>query len=230
MIKGIFARASVDISKLLEYGFRKTKEGYEYQLALDDNFILFVYYHDYFDIKVIDKELDDEYFGYYHKESAFGNQIASKIENVLFDIREYACTALNYRSKQANRIDEYLSSVYGKADFVFGDEETGVYRTAANDKWYAIILTIPYNKVVKDSDREDLVNVIDIKADKQKIKDLLSIDGYYPAYHMNKANWLTIILDGSISDYDIILKVNESYDLVTRNNDQKHYSRRKENI
>lgn len=228
IVERIFARSKADVSRLLEYGFRKKDEGYEYQIALDECFELLVYYQDFFSIKVLDRELDEEYLGYHHKDSAFGNMIANRIEAILLDIRDYACTALNYRLPQANRLDEYLSLVYGLADFVFGDEETGVYRTTANGKWYAIIMMVPYNKVVKGSAREDLINVINIKAEKDKIKDLLEKEGIYPAYHMNKANWLSIILDDSISDYDIILLVNESYDLVIRNNEKKNYYRRKE--
>ena len=61
-----------------------------------------------------------------------------------------------------------------------------------------------------------------------KVIEQLKKEGIYPAYHMNKANWLSIILDDSISDYDIILMINESYDLVMGNNDKKRYFKRKE--
>ncbi len=36
-----------------------------------------------------------------------------------------------------------------------------------------------------------------------------------PAYHQNKENWNTVILDGSIPDKDIKRMIAESYDLVT---------------
>lgn len=228
MIERLFARAKADIPRLLEYGFRKKEEGYEYQITLYESLELIVYYQDFFSIKVWDQEFDEEYLGYHYKDSVFGNLIANRIETILLDIRDYACTILNYQLPQANRLDGYLSQVYGLADFAFGDEETGVYRTTANDKWYAIIMTVPYNKVAKDSNKEDLINVLNIKADKDKIKEQLKKEGIYPAYHMNKANWLSIILDDSISDYDIILMINESYDLVMGNNDKKRYFKRKE--
>lgn len=36
-----------------------------------------------------------------------------------------------------------------------------------------------------------------------------------PGYHQNKEHWNTIILDGSITEYDIKRMIEESYDLVT---------------
>ena len=36
-----------------------------------------------------------------------------------------------------------------------------------------------------------------------------------PAYHQNKENWNTVILDGTIPDADIKRMISESYDLVT---------------
>lgn len=36
-----------------------------------------------------------------------------------------------------------------------------------------------------------------------------------PGYHQNKEHWNTVILDGSIPDYDIKMMIAESYDIVT---------------
>ena len=33
-------------------------------------------------------------------------------------------------------------------------------------------------------------------------------------YHMNKKYWITVMMDGTISDHKILLWVDESYDLV----------------
>ena len=39
-------------------------------------------------------------------------------------------------------------------------------------------------------------------------------NGYYPAYHMNKKNWISIILDDNLSDEDIIDLISKSYNMT----------------
>ncbi len=53
--------------------------------------------------------------------------------------------------------------------------------------------------------------MINVKADKERIGDLLARDGIYPAFHMNKKCWVSIILDGTLPDSEIRRMVDESY-------------------
>ena len=39
------------------------------------------------------------------------------------------------------------------------------------------------------------IDVLNVKAPKEKINDLHRIPGIYPAYHMNKSTWISIWLD-----------------------------------
>lgn len=43
-----------------------------------------------------------------------------------------------------------------------------------------------------------------------------SFDAVVPAYHMNKRNWVSVILDGSMRDDEICRLIAESYDLVRK--------------
>lgn len=58
------------------------------------------------------------------------------------------------------------------------------------------------------------VEVINIKLGREKIQKLLNNKGFYPAYHMNKKDWITIILNDILKDNDIIALIDESYGLV----------------
>lgn len=37
-----------------------------------------------------------------------------------------------------------------------------------------------------------------------------------PGYHMNKKHWNTITLDGSLSDEDVYVMIDHSYDMVVK--------------
>lgn len=73
-----------------------------------------------------------------------------------------------------------------------------VFRHADNKKWFALlgdvdsgILGMPGNKKVF---------VLNLKCDPIIIGSLLKEEGIFPAYHMNKANWVSVALDGTVDE------------------------------
>ena len=40
---------------------------------------------------------------------------------------------------------------------------------------------------------------------------LLEEEGFFPGYHMNKAHWVTVALDGSVEDYKIKMILDMSF-------------------
>ena len=91
------------------------------------------------------------------------------------------------------------------------DNNIGVFRKASSKKWYGIIMYIDVSKI---DDGVGKVEVINIKLGREKIQKLLNNKGFYPAYHMNKKDWITIILNDTLKDNDIIALIDESYGLV----------------
>ena len=61
---------------------------------------------------------------------------------------------------------------------------------------------------------EEALDVMDIKCSTIMIGSLLSTKGFLPAYHMNKNHWISIVLDNSVSDDQIIPLLELSYDCV----------------
>ena len=55
---------------------------------------------------------------------------------------------------------------------------------------------------------------INLKLNEDTITNLLNKKGYYKAYHMNKKKWITIILDDTVKDEEIIFYIQESYNLT----------------
>ena len=78
-------------------------------------------------------------------------------------------------------------------------------------KWFAVIGSVPRRKVDPASSSNREVEVINVKVDSAEIKEILSIGGYYPAFHMNKKCWVAIILDDTLSDEEIQERVKDSF-------------------
>ena len=64
--------------------------------------------------------------------------------------------------------------------------------------------------------------MMDIKCSTIMIGSLLSIKGFLPAYHMNKNHWISIVLDDSVTDNQIIPLLELSYDIVAPKRRKKH--------
>ena len=62
---------------------------------------------------------------------------------------------------------------------------------------------------------EGFVDVMNIKLD-DKVEECLKINGIYPAYHMNKKYWVSIILDDTLKDDFIFDLIDISFSLSKR--------------
>ncbi len=90
--------------------------------------------------------------------------------------------------------------------------EAAVLRNPDNQKWYALLMKIGKDKLgLKDT---ETVWVMNLKCDPLFIGSLLEMDGYYPAYHMNKSHWITILLDGTVEEKQILELLDFSYHLT----------------
>lgn len=71
-------------------------------------------------------------------------------------------------------------------------------------------MNIDKNKL--DSTKRGEIEVINIKLD-DKVQESLNINGIYPAYHMNKKSWVSVILDDTLSDEKImeLIELSHSY-------------------
>ena len=113
------------------------------------------------------------------------------------------------------RFLEYCLNTYGTSpDYPFDDLfETAVLRHADNRKWYAIVMKVSRHKFGFDSD--EIIDVVNLKLPTEMFGSFGAADGVYPAYHMNKLHWISVLLLDAPDDMvQFLVKV--SFD-ATRN-------------
>lgn len=84
-----------------------------------------------------------------------------------------------------------------------------VFRHRNNQKWFAVIMDVPRNKLGMPG--ETLLDVVNFKSNPILIGSLLGEPGFFPAYHMNKDWWITAALDGTVSEDKIKMLLDISY-------------------
>lgn len=95
---------------------------------------------------------------------------------------------------------EYCLDTYGTSpDYPFDEDfETAVLRHADNLKWYAIVMRVSRSKFGLDSD--EVIDVVNLKLPTEMFGSFGAADGVYPAYHMNKLHWISVLLPDAPDD------------------------------
>ena len=111
-------------------------------------------------------------------------------------------------------LEAYIEETFGtEAEHPFAkDPETCVFRHRSNRKWFAVVMVIPKAKLGLPGD--GTIRVVNVKCDTRLIGSFRELPGIYPAYHMSKAHWLTVALDGSAEAENIRFLLDMSYELT----------------
>ena len=88
-----------------------------------------------------------------------------------------------------------------------------VLRHSGSGKWYATVLDIPPRYIGLQG--EEIIDILLVKSDPVLIGALLRNEGFHPAYHMNKSNWISVRLDGTVPLEQICDLLAFSYELVS---------------
>lgn len=90
--------------------------------------------------------------------------------------------------------------------------EYTVLRHADNEKWYGLLMNVPADKLGLQGSK--VMWVLNVKLEPIYVQGLLQSPGFVPAYHMNKEDWISILLDGSVPDSKIEELIKESFALT----------------
>lgn len=90
---------------------------------------------------------------------------------------------------------KYNLEKYGiDPDYPFeNDFETAVLRHPDNKKWYALTMRVSKSKFGHKSDKA--VWVVNMKLPIELFGSFNANDGVYPAYHMNKLHWISVLIE-----------------------------------
>lgn len=110
-----------------------------------------------------------------------------------------------------NRILEYVKIKYhAQIDCPWYKYSDFFVIRGRNRKWFGLIMKIPYQKL--HINKEGMVDIINVKIDDQGLYDTI-VDNktIFPGYHMSKHKWISILLDKSIKNKEILQLIDESY-------------------
>ena len=214
----IFKSYQFNKEKARDYGFVENGEVWNYscQILQGDFSMTVSITTDDVSFQVFDQETGDLY-PQVHMESMRGSFVGSVREaclEILYQIRKACFDVQDFICPQTKRIMTKVQEKYGnQLEYLWEKSpDTAVLRHEDNQKWYAVVMRIPWDKLEKG--REGLVEAVNLKHD--QVADLFSQKGIYPAFHMNKRYWLSLALDDSLQDEEVIELIEKSWNLTVK--------------
>ncbi|MCI8332092.1 MAG: hypothetical protein HFE78_04640 [Clostridiales bacterium] len=215
MFENLFLRKKAIPEKLISFGFVKKGSQYQYEtMIMDDDFRLVISIDQTGvpDTTLTEAATGEAYVLYKTNASGlFVEQIRAAVEEVLSSVAEHCYEAAVFKAEQSVQVIEYVRKKYHDEPEYLWDRfpDNAVWRRKDNQKWYGVLLTVARRKLGLPSD--EVVEIIDFRAQPDMLEKLIDGRRYYPGWHMNKKHWGTIILDGSVSFEEICRRIDESY-------------------
>lgn len=208
---------TINYDELLKYGFIQEKNIYLYKTKIyDEQFEMIVTIeNNKMTSKLFDLINEDEYILVDIQDSTgeFIGKVKEEYENELKNIIEKCTTPNVFKSEQAKEVIKYVKDKYNDdLEYLWKKfPENVVQRNKKNKKWYGALLIISERKLEVESDK--IVDIIDLRYSKDRIKEIIDNKKIFAGYHMNKDNWITIKLDDSIKTETIFELIDNSYNL-----------------
>lgn len=208
----IFKSYKLDINKLIKYGFKLNNEGYTYKQEIGLNlYVVFCITSKTFNINVYDCENDLEYLPFYvkNKTGSYVKKVQEVVDKLIQDILDNCFDNCNIKEKMLLYIKEKYGTI---PDYPWTDSPEYCTVRSTNNKWYGLFMTIKSEAIGLDHD--GYVDVVNLKHDSKNIIEIIDKRTIFPAYHMNKKYWITVLLNRD-TDIEFVKKlIDESYNLV----------------
>ena len=116
---------------------------------------------------------------------------------------------------------KYAAGIYGtQPDFPWQRTPECAVLRCPNGKWYGLIMPVQRCKVTGTS--EEICDILNVKCDPVMFGSVILQKGFFPAYHMNKNSWISILLDGTVPLSRVTAALQMSYALVSGGSSGKH--------
>ena len=221
----IFKRTIIDFSRLAKFGFTESDGRWIYsELFMNGDFKAVVNVSPKGNVSgtVFETATDDEFLPLrVENMEGFAGEVRTEYRKILENIKANCCRINYFVHPQSNRLTQAIFENYGDEPvFPWDNDASGVFKNPDNGKWYALIMCINRSKLDKKLSGD--IEVVNIKLDEAKIPELHKQNGFYPAYHMNKKNWLTITLDDTVPDDVLLALVAESHTFTLGKHKRNH--------
>ncbi len=207
--------------KLIPFGFNKQADAFTYSTPiLDGQFLLEISItpNGELSTKLTDTFTQELYTLHLVEDAqgAYVGEIRQAIGDILEKIAKDCFRSQVFNGEIAQKLIAYTKEKYdAPLEFLWEKfDDNAIWRRQDNKKWFGLLVKIQKRKLGLQEDGNVEILIARINSDNV----LSTIDGkrYLPAYHMNKKNWITVMLDGSVSCDEVFRRLDDSFSLAKK--------------
>ena len=144
-------------------------------------------------------------------QGAFVGQIRNEVQDVIEEIRVKCFISQDIKEKYLDFLHSYFNAPGDNPWAAEPYDSSTVFR-CPNNKWFALLMQTKFKNLGFESDEP--VWAVNLKVENvEAITDKKSI---FPAYHMNKKYWITVLLT-AVTDFEKLCELTKkSYTLVQK--------------
>lgn len=183
----------VQNERLIEYGFSCQGDGkFVLKKKLDHEFYAVVSCDSKCLVaEVFENESNEKYdlLDVKSAQGSFVNGIRGKVSDLISDIEAKCFVTLDLKKDYVRWLEEEL---HVPGDFPFEDDDASQVFRGRNSKWFALVMRIKFKNLGFENDEP--VWVVNLKSDSDVIPSLVDGRSIFPAWHMNKKHWISVLL------------------------------------
>lgn len=215
MFKELIKDKIVNKNKLMQYGFSKVGECFEYKTNIIDNqFQLKIAIDNNGDVQtdVLEIAINETYSLYKtNAQGGFVGKIRQQVFDVVSNVVNDCYDNCKFKFEQTKDVVEYVKTKYGvQLEFLWDKfPDFGAMRREDNKKWFCVVMKLTKDKLKLNS--QEQIEVINLKVNSQNLQNLVNNINIFPAYHMSKKSWVSVILNGSLSNKTVFDLIDHSF-------------------
>ena len=114
---------------------------------------------------------------------------------------------------ERREIYDYVDKQYGiKPEYFFKNNPSDATLRHQNGKCFAVFMQVEKQKLGLPG--KDVVDIMNVKVDSDLMGILIHTKGVLPGYHMDREQWISVVLDGTVRDASVLDLLDMSYDSV----------------
>lgn len=214
VIGNVFDRYTFDDSRAQAYGFVLNDGVYTLRKPLSEEGFYAVYSaaEDRFEVNVFEEPDGEPFLPFNVKdvEGGFVGAVRQETEQLTQEILENCFTLTDVKALLIDHVRRKYGTI---PEAPWGAlEQYHTLNTAKRHKWYGLFMLIPYKYL--GVEKEGRIHVLNLKIRTEDIPAVVDHVHFFPAYHMNKKYWISVLLDRDVNIERVKHLLDESYALV----------------
>lgn len=200
-----------DENKLLSFGFIRDKDSLilKRESQNKDFYFLVTLQKNFLSIDLIDNSTKEIYppFSLTTGHSDFIEKLREEGEEL---IRTVVSSCFQSNSIREKVIDYITQKYHVEPQYPWKEYPTYcTFKSGEKEKWFGLLMKVPYPRLGVNLKGE--ADVLNLKANPQKIVSIIDKKVFFYAYHMDKKHWLSIVLTTEAPFDEVCALIDESY-------------------